>query len=217
VSTISVYLAEDHVAVRELLASYLAVFPVYAVVGQSGDGRLAADEIAALKPNLLIVDLGLPGIDGIRLMREVAQTSPATHMLVFTSHCDAGSVRQAFEAGARGMVEKSSPLSKLTEAIESVAAGRPFFSDAVARQLQLSLGQPARSPDGLTVREREILQLVAEGFSNKEVSHRLGISPKTAENHRHHLMSKLGARNASDLTRQAFRLGLVQMELAPCL
>jgi len=216
-STINVYLAEDHVAVRELLAAYLQVLPGYTVVGQSGDGRVAAEAIEALKPQVLIADLGLPGLDGIRLMREVAKTSPATQMLVFTSHSDAATVRQAFEAGARGMVEKSSPLSKLREALETVALGKPFFSDTVGRQLQLSMGQPARSPDGLTLREREILQLVAEGLSNKEVSQRLGISLKTAENHRHNLMAKLGARNASDLTREAFRLGLMRMEVAPWL
>jgi DNA-binding NarL/FixJ family response regulator len=214
---INVYLAEDHVAVRELLAAYLAVLPGYRVVGQAADGRVAAEAVEALKPNVLILDLGLPGMDGIRLMKEVAQTSPATQMLVFTSHSDAGTVRQAFEAGARGMVEKSSPLSKLREALETVAISKPFFSDTVGRQLQLSMGHPPRSPDGLTSREREILQLVAEGLSNKEVSQRLGISLKTAENHRHNLMAKLRARNASDLTREAFRMGLMRMEMAPWL
>jgi DNA-binding NarL/FixJ family response regulator len=215
--TITVYLAEDHIAIRELLANYLQALPGYAVVGQSGDGRVAAEAVEALKPAVLVADLGLPGMDGIRLMREVAKTSPTTQMLVFTSHCDAVTVRQAFEAGARGMVEKSSPLSKLKEALETVAVGKPYFSDMVGRQLQLSMGQPAKSPDGLTLREREILQLVAEGLSNKEVSQRLGISLKTAENHRHNLMTKLRARNASDLTREAFRLGLMRLEVAPWL
>jgi DNA-binding NarL/FixJ family response regulator len=212
--SITVYLAEDHVAVRELLAGYVAVLPGYAIIGQSGDGRVAAEAVEALKPNVLIVDLGLPGLDGIGLMREVARTSPSTQMLVFTSHADSAAVRRAFEAGARGMVEKTSPLSKLKDALVTVAAGRPYFSDTVGRQLQLSMGQNVRSTDGLTAREREILQLVAEGLSNKEVSGRLGISLKTAENHRHNLMGKLGARNASDLTREAFRLGLMRLEVA---
>jgi DNA-binding NarL/FixJ family response regulator len=213
---ISIYVAEDHVAIRELLVSHLGMLPGYRVVGQTHDGHQVVKDCLLLQPRLLILDLGLPALNGVEVARTLTKSVPNMQILIFTSHHDAATVRQVLEAGARGMVEKSAPFDRLLKAIEAVAAGRAYFGEAVTEALQRSFMDPpvTRSNDQLTTREREVLQLVAEGLSNKEVSTRLGISVKTAENHRHNLMRKLGAHNGSDLTREAYRLGFLRPDRA---
>lgn len=208
---VSVYLAEDHEAIRGLLRRHLEMLREYRVVGESGSGETAIRDCLRLKPELLVLDLGLPGASGLEVIRQLRQAGAHMHILVFSSHHDSAIVREALEAGATGMVEKSAPFETLLQAIATVAAGRPFFGEAITQAVQRSLQQHAQ-PQGassLTAREREILQLVAGGRPNKEIARHLGISVKTAENHRHNLMLKLSARNAADLTRVAFELGLV--------
>jgi DNA-binding NarL/FixJ family response regulator len=209
---VTVYLAEDHIAVREMLARCFQALPGYQVIGQSNDGRVVVDDCLRLMPRLLILDLGLPGLHGTEVARRVSKANPETQILIFSSQCDPATVRQVLEAGARGMVEKSAPFDTLLTAIKTVGEGKASFSEAVTQSLQQSFLTPVTTggPDLLTAREREVLQLVGEGSSNKEISTRLGISVKTAENHRHNVMRKLQARNASDLTREAFRLGLIR-------
>lgn len=205
------YLAEDHVAIRELLRRHLELTPGYSVVGEASDGTAAVRDCLRLKPQLLVLDLGLPGTSGLEVIRQLRQAGLATRILVFSSHQDPAIVREVLETGALGMVEKSAPFDTLIRAIETVAAGRSFLGDAITQAVQRSLQKHAQ-PEGagaLTPREREVLQQVAAGRSNKEVAAKLGISLKTAENHRHRLMTKLEARNAADLTRVAFELGLI--------
>ena len=216
-SPVSIYLAEDHVAIRELLVNHLGMLPGYRVVGQTHDGQQVIEDCLRLKPRLLVLDLGLPGLNGVEVARILSRTCPSTQILIFTSHHDLATVQQVLDAGARGMVEKSAPFDQLLLAIEAVAGGRAYFGKAVTEALQRSLVDPAITcPAGqLTTREREVLQLVAEGFSNKEISARLGISVKTAENHRHNLMRKLGAHNGPDLTREAYRLGFLRADRVP--
>lgn len=209
---LTLYVAEDHTALRNLLVNHLLTQKKYQVVGQTADGRQVLEECRRLKPQLLILDLGLPGLGGVEIARAVTRELPETHILIFTSHDDTATVRQAMEAGARGMVEKSASLETLCKAIDYVGSGRAFFGDTMAQALHRSFVAPvaSQSDDTLTAREREVLQLVAEGRSNKEVCARLGISVRTAENHRHNIMRKLDAHNAADLTRAAYRLGLLR-------
>lgn len=209
--SVTTYLAEDHVAIRELMRHHLELTPGYTVVGEASDGAVAVRECLRLKPRLLVLDLGLPGTSGLEVIRQLRQAGATTRILVFSSHQDPALVREALETGALGMVEKSAPFETLIRAIETVAAGRSFLGDAITQAVQRSLQKHAQ-PEGtgaLTPREREVLQQVAAGRSNKEVAAQLGISLKTAENHRHRLMSKLSARNAADLTRVAYELGLI--------
>ena len=215
--TLRIFLAEDHVAIREVLAVYIQTRPHLKVVGEASNGLQVVEQCARLKPNLLLLDIDLPGMNGISIAHMLTASTPETHILIFSSHYDAATVRQVLEAGARGIIEKTSPIETLMKAIETVGAGRPYFGERVTRILEQSFSKPiaTRSADNLTAREREILQLIAEGCSNKDVSSRLGISIKTSENHRHHLMQKLGTRNAADLTREAFRLGLVRTWAPP--
>lgn len=215
--TLRIFIAEDHVAIREVLAAYLQTRPHLEVIGEASDGLIALDQCRKLKPDLVLLDIDLPGMNGISIARALTSTTPETHILVFSSHYDTATVRQALETGARGIIEKTSQVETLLKAIETVGAGRAYFGERVTKILQQSFSEPTstRSSDNLTAREREVLQLIAEGCSNKDVASRLGISIKTAENHRHHLMQKLGTRNAADLTREAFRLGLVRMSSPP--
>jgi DNA-binding NarL/FixJ family response regulator len=210
----SVYLAEDHVALRQMFRAHLEMQGAFRVVGESADGVTTVQECLALRPDLLVLDLRLNGADGLEVLRQLKAAGSATRVLVFSSHQEPMIVRQVVEAGAAGMIEKTAPAETLLRGVVAVAAGKPFFGEAVSAALQQSLQHHA-APVGattLTAREREVLQLVAAGLANKEVGHRLGISVKTAENHRHRLMVKLGARNAADLTRVAFELGLVITE-----
>lgn len=213
-AAVTVYLADDHVAIREMMARSLEIGLGFRVVGQSNDGRRVLDECRQLKPQLLVLDLGLPGLHGLEVARALTATHPDVQILVFSSQDDPATVRQALQAGARGMVEKTAPLETLLRAAQAVAAGKAYFGDVVTQALQQSFAQPVttQSPDLLTTREREVLQLVAEGLTNKEIAARLGISVKTTENHRHHIMAKIGARNATDLTREAYRLGLIRSQ-----
>lgn len=208
---IAIYLAEDHTAIRGLLRTHLQMLPDYRVVGETADGTVAVRECLRLQPGLLVLDLGLPGTSGLEVISQLRQAGASTRILVFSSHHEPAIVRKVLEAGATGMVEKSAPFETLLEAIAAVAAGRSFFGATITQAVQQSLQQHAQ-PKGaatLTAREREVLQQVASGRSNKEVAAHLGISIKTAENHRHRLMTKLDARNAADLTRVAFELGLI--------
>lgn len=209
---VTLYIAEDHVGIRELLVRFLGSIPKYKVVGQMTDGRLVLGDCRRLKPNVLILDLDLPGLDGIEIARLVNEQCADTKMLVFSGMTDANSVRQALEAGVHGIIEKTASIDVLEKAINAVAAGEHFYGEVIARtmhNLVVDSGS-VQTTSGLSPREQQVLRLIAEGNSNRDVSKQLGISLKTAENHRHKIMKKLDAHNGADLTREAFRLGLVR-------
>ena len=211
---LTIYLAEDQVAIRETLIAYLTTNPQIKVVGQAGEGHQTIEECMRIQPKLLLLDVDLPGLNGISVCRALTSAAIGVRILIFTSHCDAETVRQVLEAGALGVMEKTGRLETLMRAIASVGAGRAFFGERVTQIVQQSLcnSRSVQNDDNLTLREREVLQLIAEGASNKEIAPRLGISTKTVENHRSRLMVKLGAHNSADLTREAFRLGVVRTQ-----
>jgi two-component system secretion response regulator SsrB len=209
---VTLYVAEDHVGIRELLVRFLGSIPKYEVVGQMTDGRLVAGDCRRLKPKVLILDLDLPGLDGIEIAGLIRDQCPDTKILVFSGMTDSATVRQALEAGVHGIIEKTASIDLLEKAINAVAAGEPFYGDAITKvmhDLVIDSGT-IQSQSGLSPREQQVLRLVAEGNSNREVATQLGISLKTAENHRHKIMRKLNAHNGADLTREAFRLGILR-------
>ncbi len=210
----SIYVAEDHVAIRELLCQHLEMMGNYNVIGQTNDGAEALRNCVQLKPDILLLDLNLRGMNGFEVMSRFTDYGWAQRILVFSSHVDASTVRRAMELGAKGIVEKSAPFTILMEGLRAVIGGQSFLSDLASQALRQSLGSSSESQSimDLTPREIEVLKLVAEGKSNKEVATALNIKLKTAENHRHNLMNKLGARNAADLTREAYRIGVVALE-----
>ncbi|MCF3648612.1 response regulator [Synoicihabitans lomoniglobus] len=207
----TLYIAEDHVAIRDLLARHLELTGSFDVVGMAADGEPIVDDCTRLKPDVLLLDLSLPKRTGLEVLRDLRTSNLPTKVMVFSSHNDSAIVREVVEAGALGMVEKTAPFDELETGLIAVAAGRAHFGAAVIQALQQGLQKHAevKGASALTQREREVLGHVAAGRFNKEIADLLGVSVKTVENHRHNLMSKLDAGNAADLTRIAFKLGLV--------
>ena len=213
---IRILLADDHEVVRRGLSSLLATRPDWQVCGEARNGREAVALAVKLKPNLAILDLSMPELNGLEATRHIRKEVPETEVLVFSMYENEQFVRDLLAAGARGYVLKSDVSSQLLNAVEAVSRHKPFFTSEVAERVLegfLRLGELS-GEDGsaagiLTSREREIVQLLAEARSNKEVAATLGISVKTVETHRASIMRKLGITSIVDLVHYAIRNGLV--------
>ncbi len=210
---VGVLIVEDHLALRQLLASHLIASACYEVVGQTSSGREVAQECDRLKPHVLILDLDLPDQDGLDAVAEVRTRTPETQILIFSALTDAATVRRALELGACGFVEKCAGIDTLDRAIAAVSLGQPFFGDHILQTLPAVVrGAGQSTVPCLSPRECEVLALVANGHSSREIADGLGLSVRTVENHRSNIMHALGARNTADLTREAMRLGLVSVD-----
>jgi DNA-binding NarL/FixJ family response regulator len=203
---------EDQTAVREMLVEVLAHDRAYALVGQCGDGQEALKMCLELKPDLVVLDARLPGLGGVELLRELQKRLPKVKVLVFSGHESPHLIREMLEAGANGFVEKTANFGEFKKGLAAIALGGTYFGPAVARALQEAADHPgAGGPRGaLTNREREVLQRVARGQSTKEIAASLGISAKTADNHRTNLMRKLDLHDVARLTRHAIDSGLLE-------
>jgi DNA-binding NarL/FixJ family response regulator len=211
---IRILLADDHEVVRRGLVSLLAARPDWEVCGEAENGRQAVAMAAKLKPNLAVLDLSMPELNGLEATRQIRKEVPETEVLVFTMHESEQFVRDLLAAGARGYVLKSDVTTQLLNAVETVSRHKLFFTSEVAERVLegfLRLGEvsPAEVPGALTAREREIVQLLAEARSNKEVAATLGISVKTVETHRASIMRKLSITSIVDLVHYAIRNNLV--------
>lgn len=203
---------EDQTAVREMMAEVLALDRNYTLVGQCGEGQGGLRMCLELKPDLVVLDAKLPGLNGVELLRRLIRKLPALRVLVFSGHENPVVVRQMLEAGARGFVEKTAGFMEFKKGLAAIALGGTYFGPAIASVLRNFVANPESggSPDFLTEREREILQLVAEGHSTKAIAVKLGISAKTVDNHRTNLMRKLDIHDVASLTRHALEHGLVE-------
>jgi two-component system response regulator NreC len=215
--TIRVLLAEDHTIVREGLKALLSATEDLEVVGEVEDGRAAVDAIPRLLPDVVVMDLNMPKLNGVDATREIREKIGAPKVVILSMYDGEEYVRPAIRAGASGYLLKGSGLSDLVKAIRAVAGGEAFFSPAIAMiLLRDSRGEgPAESKDpadGLTKREREVLTLVGDGKSSPEIAKMLGLSVKTIEGHRGRIMAKLECHNVAGLVRHAIRLGLVKAE-----
>lgn len=208
--TIRVLLVEDHTIVREGLRALLTSHADLEVVGECADGASAITEARRLAPDVVLMDLSLPGASGVEATRAIKEASPPTRVLVLSMHATGDYVRPAVRAGASGYLVKGAGLADVVAAIRAVARGDGFFSPQAARSL-LPKGAAPEHPE-LTEREREVLGLVAEGLSSAEIARDLSISVKTVEAHRSRLMEKLDVTNAAALVKHAIRLGLVTIE-----
>jgi DNA-binding NarL/FixJ family response regulator len=208
----SLVIIEDQTAVREMLAELLALDKTYKLVGQSGEGQEGLQLCLDLKPDLVVLDAKLPGLNGVDLLRRLSKKLPQARVLVFSGHENPVVVRQMLEAGAHGFVEKTAGFLEFKKGLATIAAGGTYFGPAIAAVLRNVVANPESggSPDFLTEREREILQLVAEGNSTKEIGAKLGISAKTVDNHRTNLMRKLNIHDVASLTRHAINQGLLE-------
>ena len=211
---IRVLLVDDHTIVRQGLRALLAGSEEIEVVGEAEDGREGLREAQRLTPDVVVIDAAMPGLNGIDATQRILEAVPRARVLVLSMHAGEEYVRPAIRAGASGYLLKGSGLSDLVAAIRAVAAGDAFVSPSIAKLLVQDArrdggGDRNTSGDALTVREREVLQLVAEGHSTQAIAQLLHLSPKTVEGHRGHLMQKLGVPNVAGLVRHAVRLGLV--------
>ncbi|MEM9226975.1 MAG: response regulator transcription factor [Verrucomicrobiota bacterium] len=209
-----VVIVEDQTAVREMISQIVQADPSFEVVAETGDGQAAYNEVIEHKPEFVILDVMLPGLNGAEVLRRFSKHLKGTRVLVFSGYQNPALVRELLQAGAHGFVEKSAPLSELRKGIEIVANGGSYFGPEVAQMLREAVLNPNASNrkgvDVLTAREREILQLIAESYSTKEVAQKLNISVKTAENHRTNLMKKLDLHDVASLTRYAMQQGLIE-------
>jgi DNA-binding NarL/FixJ family response regulator len=210
---IGVVIIEDQTAVRELIATVVREEPGFEVIGESGDGHEAYELCMKLEPDFVILDIMLPGMNGAEVLRRFSKHLRSTRVLVFSGYQNPALVRELLQAGAHGFVEKSASLSELKKGIEIVANGGSYFGPEVAQLLREAMANPEPSKlptiSILTGREREILQLIAESYSTKEIAAKLNISVKTAENHRTNLMKKLDLHDVASLTRYAIEHGII--------
>lgn len=211
-----VLLGDDHTVLRQGLRKILEDRRDWRVVAEAGNGRDAVREAIELNPDVAVLDIGMPLLNGIEATRQIARRAPSVRVLILSMHSDQAYVTQAVQAGARGYLLKESAGAELIEAIAAVAAGKSYFSPAVAQVVfddyvkgLMERGITDRF-DALSEREREVLQLVAEGRSSKEIADVLSISPATVETHRTHVLQKLGLRNTAEVVRYATRRGIVQ-------
>jgi len=212
---IRIVLADDHTLFRQGVARLLADLEGYVVVGEAADGVEALEQVGALNPDVLVLDIVMPRQNGIDTARELSRQQAGTHIVMLSAHADEMYVTRALKAGASAYVLKASGVAELVLALDAVTQGRTFVSPTVSHTLVDGLvrrgGQPVPETrlDALTPRERAVLQLIAEGLSNKEAAEMLSISPATVETHRARLMQKLDVRNTAGLVLFAVRNGLV--------
>lgn len=211
----TILLADDHPVVRQGLTKLLETEPDFAILGEVSDGLEVLARVDTLRPNVLVLDLMMPGMNGLVLTREIARRFPKTRCLILSMHANEAYVVEALRNGAAGYVLKDASETDLLHAIREVAAGRRYLSPPLSERAIEAYGERAATApfdpyETLTPRERQILQLTAEGASASRVAARLSISPRTAETHRTNLMRKLGLHSQADLIRYAVRRGIVQ-------
>jgi DNA-binding NarL/FixJ family response regulator len=214
-SKLRIFLADDHTLVRQGIRKILEEQSDWTIVGEALDGRDAVQKVVADPPDMVVIDVGMPMLNGIEAIRQIARRAPAVRILVVSMHADEAYVVQAVEAGAHGYLLKDSADSDLVQAVTAVSAGKSFFSPTVAgvmlddyRRHLTGKGIVDRYAS-LTEREREIFQLVAEGHSNKAVADLLCLSPATVETHRAHILQKLDVHNTAELVLYAVRRGVI--------
>jgi DNA-binding NarL/FixJ family response regulator len=208
---VRIVIADDHEIVRRGLRALLETRDDFVVCAEAADGRAAVDLTVQHTPDVAVLDLSLPVLNGIDATRQIRRSSPITEVLVFTVHESDEAITEALHAGARGYLNKSEVDAQIVNAVETLARHRPFFSSQVSETLldRFNSGAPGHS-SGLTARELEVVQLVAEGNSNKTIALSLNISVKTVETHRSASMRKLSLRTTAELVRYAIRNKLVQ-------
>lgn len=205
-----VLLADDHVLVRQALKSLLE-HAGFKIVGEASDGQEAVHLAQQLQPQIVVMDISMPGFNGIEASRELQRCAPKTKTILLTQHDEPQYIEEALEAGIKGYVLKRQAGSDLIEAIGHVLKGGVYMSPGITGALMVAYGaKSGRTSEQLTARERQVLQLVAEGKTTKDIASLLGIAIKTAESHRTRLMRKLDIHETASLVRYAIRRGLVQ-------
>ncbi|WP_066946820.1 response regulator transcription factor [Streptomyces lushanensis] len=213
--TARVIVADDQAVVREGIVMLLGLLPGIEVVGAAKDGEEAVALVAELRPDVVLMDLRMPRCDGVEATRRIRAEHPGTQVVVLTTYADDDSLFAALRAGARGYLTKDARGEEIVRAVEDVLAGQAGLAPAVQRRLleqvtaPLAAPAPVELPDGLTSREAEVLSLVAEGLSNKEIAQRLHIGAATVKTHINNLFAKTGVRDRAQAVRYAYQRGLI--------
>ncbi|MFJ8091669.1 response regulator transcription factor [Streptomyces griseofuscus] len=216
-----VVVADDQTVVREGIVMLLGLLPGVEVIGAAGDGEEAVRLVGELAPDVVLMDLRMPRCDGVEATRRIREQYPDTQVVVLTTYADDESLFPALRAGARGYLTKDAGGEEIVRAVESVLSGEAGLSPSVQRRLLERLSQaepqsaavmptPPVPPDGLTVRETEVLVLIAEGLSNQEIAHRLHVSNATVKTHINNLFAKTGLKDRAQAVRYAYAKGLVR-------
>ncbi len=209
-------LADDHTIVRQGLRKILEEVPEWEVVAEASNGREAVQQALEARPDVAVLDIGMPQLTGIEATRQIAKRRPEVGVLILSMHADEAYVVQALQAGARGYLLKDSADADLIRAVTAVARGKSFFSPAVAKVMlddyvrRLADRGITDRYDSLSDREREIFQLIAEGRANKEIAELLHVSLSTVETHRSHVMEKLDLHSAAEVVLYAVRKGVIR-------
>jgi DNA-binding NarL/FixJ family response regulator len=213
-TTVRILVADDHEVVRRGVRALLEARPGWEVCDEAADGREAVEKTAQSRPDVVILDIGMPVLNGLEAARQIRKASPRCEVLILTMHESEQVVQEVLSAGARGYVLKSDAGRDLVTAVEALCRHRTFFTSSVSEMvLRTYLAGETPGEQGeislLTQREREVIQLLAEGKGNKEVADLLGISVRTAETHRTNIMRKLDCHSLSDLVRYAIRNNII--------
>jgi DNA-binding NarL/FixJ family response regulator len=210
--TLRILLADDHIVVRRGLRALLETNPDFVVCAEADNGRQAVELAIEHKPEVAVIDISMPVLNGVEATRQIRIAAPATEILVFTMHDSDELISEVLRAGARGYLLKSDCDNHVIDAVATLARHLPFFSSQVSEALLASFnsGLPVGHANFLTTREREVVQLIAEGNSNKTAAFLLDVSIKTIETHRSSAMRKLGMRSTAEMVRYAVRNKLVE-------
>ena len=210
---IKILLVDDHEVMCEGLGALLRKQENLDVIGRAGDGRLAVQMAKELSPDVVVMDIGMPNLNGIDATRQLTSECPNVKVLVLSTHSDGSMIAKALKVGALGYILKDSAFAELTEAINTVSEGKTYLCSKASKVVFTDYVKMLSDPNwswsgGLTAREREVLQLVAEGNTTKEIAATLHVSVKTVDSHREHIMDKLNIHNVAGLTKYAIREGL---------
>jgi len=208
---ITIYLADDHALVREGLASLLARDDGgFKIIGQGGDGLMVFEDVKRLEPDIVVLDITMPGLNGLDVCREVVKRCPETHVLILSMHSDTQFIYRAIEYGAKGYLLKESATTQLHEAVSTVAGGRVYLGPGIPKDVCERAVVSQDDPyELLTTRERQVFQLIAEGKTNRKIAVQLELSVKTVDTHRMRLMNKLDIHDQISLVKYALRRGVV--------
>jgi len=206
-------LADDHEIMREGICALLRKHPEMEVIGQAADGRSAVDMVKQLQPDVVVMDIGMPNLNGIEATQQMVAENPHIKVMALSTHSDGSVVAKMIKAGATGYMLKESAFSELLDGLRTMAEGKTYLCSKISKvvfadYINLLTNPRNEAIDGLTAREREVLQLVAEGHTTRDIAEALRLSPKTVDSHREHIMEKLGIRNVAGLTKYAIREGL---------
>jgi DNA-binding NarL/FixJ family response regulator len=208
---IRILIADDHPIVREGLTAVLETQPDFVIVGAAASGTQAVERAAALRPDVILLDLALPDLDGVAALRQIRAADPAAHVIIFTAFDTDERILAAVQAGAQGYLLKGAPREELFQAIRVVDSGGSLLQPVVAARLLRQFSGPAALPEQLTERELEVLRQLAKGRQNKEIATELWISERTVKFHVSAILAKLGVGNRTEAVSKAAQLGLVEL------